>query len=419
MPIFHQQTKHSYTSVRKNTFFLDWRTQPKSYKTYPNFHQRFKIDDYDELKDLNLIGGVTFEKNYPEGMYYLRTNPSAGGLYPCEIYIQIRGIRGLLNGIYHYEPIDASLCLLHELNEDGVEFYTKDKTVKKGLTFLISSVYFRSSWKYRDRSIRYILLDSGHQLGSIYAALYVMQKDTEIVFNFDKLALNHIFNFRDDEMFMACVNSNEKTSDKETSRIKNTFSYVGGCDYHEQNSFIINAYNESVDYKAKDIKALHFFDTIPKETLKNAILNRRSIRAFKKDSISIDEFNFILDGIFDFAKNNAIDIFYTVHNIDGLDIGLYKNSDLIQSGYFNEKSKYLSLEQKLGGDSCATFYFTSNDTKAYQKVNMLSGFLAQIIYLKSTIKGIGCSGIGAYYDDVTKEFLNTKNNILYLLAIGR
>ena len=96
-----------------------------------------------------------------------------------------------------------------------------------------------------------------------------------------------------------------------------------------------------------------------------------------------------------------------------------KQKGFIKEGDFSNKSKYLSLEQNIGGESAVTFYFTSDVIEAYQKVTILSGFLAQIVYLKGEMKGIGCTGIGAYYDEETKEFLGTNNNILYLLAIGR
>jgi len=55
----------------------------------------------------------------------------------------------------------------------------------------------------------------------------------------------------------------------------------------------------------------------------------------------------------------------------------------------------------------------------YQKTTILSGFIAHIIYLRCELLSIGCSGIGAYYDDESKQFLETSDNILYLLAIGR
>lgn len=98
--------------------------------------------------------------------------------------------------------------------------------------------------------------------------------------------------------------------------------------------------------------------------------------------------------------------------------GLYQGDTLIKAGNFQSTSRYLSLEQNLGGMSAATFYFTSNEVEKYQKVNILSGFIAHIIYLRCEIQRMGCSGIGAYYDDEAKTFLGTGNNILYLLAIG-
>jgi len=418
MPKFHQQTKHSYMSVRKNATFLDWNSQPKNHKLYPHFNQRFKIEDYEELKDLNLIGAITYEKKYPNEIYHLRSVPSAGGLYPCEVYIQIRGIKGLLDGLYHYEPHIASLTLLQEIGNDGVEYYFEDNAKQKGLIFLISSIYFRSSWKYKDRSIRYILLDSGHLLGATYAALCVMGKESEFVFNFDKTALNKVCGFRDDEMFTSAIRSAQKI-DKEVKKLRQNLPFVSGCDYLESNEFIENAYKESVHYEEDDFKPLDFFSAIPKEQLKQAILNRRSIRAFRQQKMSDDEFEFIIKDIFEFAISHNIDIFFTSHLVEGKTQGLYKNGKLLKEGDFREKSKYLSLEQNLGGQSGATFYFTSNDVGKYQKVNILSGFIAQIIYLRCEILKIACSGIGAYYDDESKEFLNTKNNILYLLAVGR
>lgn len=419
MPQFHQQTKHSYISVRKNAFFLDWRTQPKNFKKYPHFYQRYSIEDYVDLKDINLIGGITFEKEYPEGKYYLRTNPSAGALYPCEIYLQIRGVKGLLDGIYHYEPLNASLALMLEIDSDGVEHYFKDNSKQKGILFLVSAVYFRSSWKYRDRSIRYILLDSGHQLGSIYAALCLNDQQAIVSFDFNKERLNDELGFRKDEMLTVALSTSVK-SDKEVKALKQKLPFVSGCDFLETNDFIEEAYAQSAEFSDEEFKLPDFFENIPKDQLRDAIINRRSIRAFRGDSYILnDEFEFILKDIVEFANAYGIDLFYTLHRVKDKTKGLYKNSTLVKDGDFTQNSKYLSLEQNLGGDSAVTFYFTSNEVEKYQKVNILSGFIAQLIYLRCELQNIGCSGIGAYYDDEAKQFLETKNNILYLLSIGR
>jgi SagB-type dehydrogenase family enzyme len=418
MPLFHQQTKHSYLSVRKNASFLDWQSQPKNYKLYPHFNQRFKIEAYEELQGLSLIGGVTYEKKYPLSTYYLRSVPSAGGLYPCEVYLQTRGVKGLPDALYHYEPHSESLTLLQEIDKDGVEFYFKEQKKQKGLLFLISAVYFRSTWKYRERSIRYILLDSGHQLGALYATLCVMNLECEAVFDFDKIGLGEVCGFREDEMFTCALRSSHP-SESEVVKLRQNLPFVSGCDYLETNEFVQNAYKESATYEDETLKFRAFFASIPNEQLKRAVLNRRSIRAFRGGGIQKEELSFILEDIIEFALKENIDIYYTLHSVQDEKMGLYKNRELLQEGDFRSKSKYLSLEQKLGGESAVTFYFTSDEVKKYQKVNILSGFLAHIIYLRCEMLNIGCSGIGAYYDDETKQFLNTHNNILYLLAIGR
>jgi len=418
MPLFHQMTKHSYMSIRQNNFYLDWDTQPKNYKQYPHFQKRIKIDDIEALDGLNLVGGITLERTYPNGKYYLRTVPSAGGLFPFELYIQIRDIKGIADGIYHYEPYFRTLCLLEKITNDGLEHYFKNQKEQKGFVFLISSVYFRSSWKYRDRSIRYIFLDSGHQLGSIYASICYMERVFSIDFDFDKLALNEKFCFRKDEMFMVSGKSSFEI-DKTILDFAKNIPYSAPSDYLQENNFVYESYEKSANFNDNIIEKFNFFNSVSKEELKIAILNRRSIREFRGLSIEKKSFEFIVDKIFEFADSYNIEIFYTLHRVENKIQGLYKHNELLKEGDFSAKSRYLSLEQVLGGMSGVTFYFTSNEIEKYQKTYILSGFLAHIIYIKCELQGVGCSGIGAYYDDECKEFLGTDNNILYLLAIGK
>lgn len=55
-----------------------------------------------------------------------------------------------------------------------------------GFVFFISSLYFRSSWKYKNRAFRYCLLDAGHLIGSIEASSYLFDKEFEILYDFPK-----------------------------------------------------------------------------------------------------------------------------------------------------------------------------------------------------------------------------------------
>jgi len=209
------------------------------------------------------------------------------------------------------------------------------------------------------------------------------------------------------------------SQEKKTKKLTLQLPFVSGCDFLETNDFIEKSYKQSAEYRSEDIQNPNFLEKIPKQQLKTTILRRRSIRAFREQNISNEEFDFVFEDLIQFANIHNIDIFYTVHRVTDKSQGLYKNDTLISQGDFSKKSRYLSLEQNIGGQSAVTIYFTSKETVAYQKVNVLAGFIAHIIYLKSDLKDIGCTGIGAYYDKETQAFLKTENNILYLLAIGR
>ena len=99
--------------------------------------------------------------------------------------------------------------------------------------------------------------------------------------------------------------------------------------------------------------------------------------------------------------------------------GLYKNVSLLKEGDFRDRITLLGLNQKLCGQSAFTLIFTSKANHNYFYSYILTGFISQILYLRTTTLNLSCSGIGAYFDDETKEFLDTKNNIFYLFAIGK
>jgi len=203
---YHHATKHSYESVQIDPNYVNPSTQPRVFKVYPKFYRRVKLNSNNPIHSfISLTSAVTFEKIYQDGPYKLRVNPSAGALFPTEIYIQIRGIQGIIDGIYHLEIENNYLTLIYELIDDGLENYIFSNKRINGFIFLVSCVYYRSSWKYQNRSIRYCLLDSGHHLGAIAASAYLHDKNIQLIFDFDKLALNADLGFENKEFITGCV----------------------------------------------------------------------------------------------------------------------------------------------------------------------------------------------------------------------
>ena len=57
------------------------------------------------------------QKSYPGIEYYLRVNPSAGALYPNEVYFQVRNNKSFEDGIYHLEVSTSSIVLLKSIQK--------------------------------------------------------------------------------------------------------------------------------------------------------------------------------------------------------------------------------------------------------------------------------------------------------------
>jgi len=117
-------------------------------------------------KVLHQSYGITGELRVAGGgVLRLRAAPSAGALYPAEIYLGVRRVAGLAPGIYHYEVPKHALALLQA--GDPTEQLCDvccwlDQVREAAVVLLIAGVMQRAKRKYGERGYRYVLLDVGH-----------------------------------------------------------------------------------------------------------------------------------------------------------------------------------------------------------------------------------------------------------------
>lgn len=123
----------------------------------------------------NLLGsaaGVNREsqlEHFPDMALKSRTYPSAGNLFPIEIYPVLLGIDGVTPCVTHYDPINHRLDIVNEhiSTEDIVNAladfdvsgpgYTKDLSA----VIVLSAIFQRSVIKYEERGYRFALLEAG------------------------------------------------------------------------------------------------------------------------------------------------------------------------------------------------------------------------------------------------------------------
>mgnify|MGYP006301468733 CR=1 FL=1 len=165
----------------------NWGERPSRYKTYPDaegislpdprgfqglrvegaLEMRRSIRDYAD-RSLSLVEvsrllwaaqGITEER------LEFRAAPSAGALYPIETYPVVHDVADLPSGIYHYAVREHGLERLEQGDFRG-------QVTQAGLyqaflgeanvCFVLSAVFQRTRWRYRERAYRYVLLEAGH-----------------------------------------------------------------------------------------------------------------------------------------------------------------------------------------------------------------------------------------------------------------
>ncbi len=102
-----------------------------------------------------------------------RAAPSAGAQYPIETYVVVHDVAGLESGLYHYAVADHALeqvrkgDLRASLVVAGVG---QEMLGTAQVCFILTGVFQRARWRYRERAYRYILLEAGHIGQNIYLA---------------------------------------------------------------------------------------------------------------------------------------------------------------------------------------------------------------------------------------------------------
>jgi SagB-type dehydrogenase family enzyme len=114
----------------------------------------------DEPLTLAELGQLLWAAQGVTNQYGFRTAPSAGALYPLEVYAVTR------EGAYHYEPQGHRLTvhLEGDLRQALYEAALRqDPVLDAPVVFVIAAVYGRTAAKYgAERSPRYVHLEAGH-----------------------------------------------------------------------------------------------------------------------------------------------------------------------------------------------------------------------------------------------------------------
>ncbi len=211
--VYHQWSKPGYAHILG--LLSDWGGQPARHKTYADA-ERIALPDPGGYRGLSLEEAVEKRRsvrNYSgetlsaEALSRLlhaaqgitdarrgfRAAPSAGALYPIELYAVVHNVAGLEPGLYHYAVREHALELLQR---GDLRLAMMQVGLGQGLLgdanvcFALSAIFQRTRWRYRERTYRYVLLEAGHIGQNLYLAATSMGLGACAVGAFDDDRLN-------------------------------------------------------------------------------------------------------------------------------------------------------------------------------------------------------------------------------------
>lgn len=138
-----------------------------------------------EISDISQVLWAAQGVTGPSG---LRAAPSAGALYPLEIYVTCGNVTGLPEGVYRYLPESHALEMVlgRDVREELHRSSLYQPPVRDAAAvIIIAADYNRTTSRYGERGIRYVSMEAGHVSENIYLQAYTLGIGTVAIGAFD------------------------------------------------------------------------------------------------------------------------------------------------------------------------------------------------------------------------------------------
>jgi len=381
---YHNATKHSPESIRKDTHTLDWPNQPLPFKIYPDLEAISLQRDlpqtevaalsaisqvrvapaqdttpalYDLSRILYFSAGITKARRYSGGEFYFRAAACTGALYEIELYVVCGDLPNLDAGIYHFGPADFGLRPLRKGDFRGnlVRATANEPAVAHAsATIICTGTYWRNAWKYQARTYRHFVWDNGTLLANMLAVSVASGLPSEVALGFLDAEVNRLLDVDGRREVSLCLvpvghvaapapppRDVEPLKFATVPLSKSEVEYPAMLQMHDASS--LQTQEEVREWRSQTLETPRTTDDgiklqpldedqLPRDTIEQVILRRGSTRRFdKNEAISFAQLSTILDrstrGIpADFLSSPGAhmnDIYLIAHAVEGLEAGAY------------------------------------------------------------------------------------------------
>jgi SagB-type dehydrogenase family enzyme len=479
----HQRTKHTWQRIRANSRGLDWGNHPFPFKLYPDLEPLplpRKLPDSSlpatqvlsghssaPASALDLAGlarllffaaGVT---RILHGVLF-RAAPSAGALYPTELYAVCGPLADLPAGVYHFEPAEFALRRLRDGDFRAHLAAAASEPAIAGLPLclVLTGIPWRTTWKYRERGWRHLFWDAGAIVANLLAVAAAAGLRTRVLLGFVDQEVSGLLGLGAPEEYpLALVTvaaptaaaataspSAEPISPRTRPLSRSPRSYPLVAAAHRAGELPSPVAVGGWRNQANRLHAQPATRSLPAgetgqaraatDTIEAVILRRGSTRRFAQQSMPRGALGWALAAATravpsDFVPPQAtlLEHFLAVHAVEGLPPGAYRwregEFQLVRGGAERGRTRSLCLGQDLGGDAAATVFHCAQlepilaalGARGYRAAQLEGGVAAERLQLAAFALGVGATGL-TFLDDEVSAFFGTPAAPMLTVAVG-
>jgi SagB-type dehydrogenase family enzyme len=480
---FHERTKHTWQRLRAEAYGLDWGNHPFPFKLYPDLEP---LPLPRELPDSSLpatqvlaghpspgasaldLAGLARLLFFAAGVTRIlhgvlfRAAPSAGALYPTELYAVCGPLADLPAGVYHFEPAEFALRRLRDGDVRARLAAAAAEPAVAGLPLclVLTGIPWRTTWKYRERGYRHLFWDAGAIVANLLAVAAAGGWDVRVLLGFVDQEVAGLLGLGEPEEYplglvtvaapavaqASGIPQLEPISPRTRPLSRAPRSYPLGAaaqragelpsaealSVWRNQAHRLHAQPATRSLAAGEAGQAH----AATDTIEAVILRRGSTRRFARQPIPRGALGWAMAAATrpvpsDFVPPQAtlLEHFLAVHAVQGLPPGAYRWSQgefqLLRGGAERGRTRSLCLGQDLGGDAAATIFHCAQlepilqalGARGYRAAQLEGGVAAERLQLAAFALGVGATGL-TFLDDEVSAFLGTRAAPMLTVAVG-
>ena len=446
---YHEISSDSRGSVFARAPGIEWGAAPPVFKPYPQAahiplarggvgtrplsealraaaprSQPLRLAELGDI--LFLAAGVTARR----GGNALRAAPSSGALFSSELYVLARAVDGLPAGVYHYDPDQHRLDVLGALPalSGAPDADDADAMV------IVTSIFRRTGYKYRDRAYRYVSADAGHLLENLRVAGHAAGMQALPAARFDEARLAKAIGIDGVEEGVLAVMALRRGGAARIAAPR----YVAAPPAANTALGVTNAMQQATSLRlAAEAAAAPIALPPPRSAdmaARSVINARRSQRRFAAAPVPLAALSSILADMAQPAQlSDAVRIHLVVNRVGGLAPGVYRYLvghalERVRGGDFAAQAQSAALSQEVIGGAAVVLVLSAErepmlaeGARGYRQGFLEAGMIGERWLLGAVARGLAACPVGAFYDDEAAALIGVDRRrqwVLHFAALG-